>query len=214
MKRHIIQELTSYGVEDGFSIYQTVVEIVQRAERIFEEKGFLDDKRCQIKRKLDGIMNEYELKGVDGTIPIVGANEVLYELKRRGLRIGVVTRSCREYALKTLKNHGLMRFVDAIVARDDSSRPKPDPQQVYYISKLLRVDLRELLMVGDHIIDAACAKEAGVKFIGVLSGSSKREALIGGNAVSVTDSVKELSKLIDRIDDLMQGSEKQPGQIQ
>jgi len=116
------------------------------------------------------------MEQVDSVSVIPGVSETVKLLKEKGIKIGILTRSCREYALKSLETTGLSKLVDSVAARDDIDRPKPDPDQVIMLANKMNVKLEETLMVGDHPIDALCAKNSNVHFIGVLTGSSDADA--------------------------------------
>jgi phosphoglycolate phosphatase len=85
--------------------------------------------------------------------------------------------------------------VDEVAARDDCDNPKPEPNQVYWLMDKMKVKPDHVVMVGDHPIDLLCAKNAGVSFVGVLTGSWGMEQMkkLGPTVIS---SVKELPDLL------------------
>ena len=62
-------------------------------------------------------MNQVELENLTHVSPIDGAAEVLGALKSIGIKVGVITRSHRDYAVKALDISGLLQFIDCIVSR-------------------------------------------------------------------------------------------------
>ncbi|MCD1258503.1 pyrophosphatase PpaX [Paenibacillus athensensis] len=93
--------------------------------------------------------------------------EVLAELHRRGLKIGIVTSKIRKTTLMGLKLCGLETFVSAIVTVEDVSKPKPDPEGIRLALQELGGTPEEAVMVGDSHYDIEAAQRAGVKAIGV-----------------------------------------------
>jgi pyrophosphatase PpaX len=93
--------------------------------------------------------------------------EVLAELKRRGVRMGVVTNKMRTTTLMGLKLCGLESYMDTIVTVDDVARGKPDPESVLKALKLLNARPDETVMVGDSQYDIVAGREAGAKTVGV-----------------------------------------------
>ncbi len=116
-------------------------------------------------------------------------------LRAAGVGIGVLTRSCRKYAIEVLKATGLVSLIDEIAARDDCEKPKPDPNLVYWLIKMMRVESNSVIMVGDHPTDSLCAKNAHIEFVGVLTGSwgAEQAKQLGSTVIS---SVEELPTLL------------------
>jgi len=195
MKSMIIAHFRSLGVDSqDFSPSRLTFEIVQKGVELLEGKGS-EETVSNVRRQVDRIMTEVEMEQVDSVSAITGVSETMKWLKERGIKIGVLTRSCREYALRSLKIAGLLKLVNFVSARDDVDRPKPDPSEVITLTQKMNVKLEETLIVGDHPIDALCAKNSNVSFIGVLTGSSGADAFrkIGCEFIS---SVNDLRKVL------------------
>ncbi|MFH0848496.1 MAG: HAD family hydrolase [archaeon] len=175
MKRRIIDYLKSrdipikesYVNRATYEIIADVVEYLKREGRGGEVNPTLDD--------LGEIMTEVELRSVHDISEIEGARKTLEELKRRGIRIGVLTRGSRSYVTQVLTSTRLRDYIDVMGARDDCDKPKPDPTQVFLLMEKMGVNKEETIMVGDHPSDAICARNAGVRFVGVLTGSWGRD---------------------------------------
>jgi phosphoglycolate phosphatase len=168
-------------------------EITECAVRLLKEHG-KSEMIPRVIGELNSIMTDVELKHVSKARLIDGVIQSLNRLRRAGIRIGVLTRSCRKYTDQTLKATGLSTFVDEVATRDDSNTPKPDPSQVHTLLKRMHVGPDQVVMVGDHPIDALCAKNAGVSFVGVLTGRLRSEQP-KQFAEKVLPSVKELPDL-------------------
>jgi len=112
------------------------------------------------------------------------------------MKVGILTRSCRKYADEVLRTTGLSVFVDAVAARDDCENPKPDPRQVYWLLDRMKLELHDVVMVGDHPTDSLCARNARIAFVGVLTGSWGPEQVrqLGS---TVVPSVKDLPELLE-----------------
>ena len=197
MKNMIIVHLRSLGVDsEDFSSSRPTFEIVQKGIDILEKK-WSEEIVSKVRWHIDRIMTNVEMEEVDSVSALPGVSETMKWLKEKGIKIGILTRSCREYALKSLEIAELSKLVDFVSARDDVDRPKPDPGQVIMLAQKMNVNREETLMVGDHPIDALCAKNSNVRFIGVLTGSSKADAFkkIGCDVIG---SVNDLPRLLLR----------------
>jgi len=89
--------------------------------------------------------------------------EVLTELKSRGVKLAVVTNKEMRYTQIVLAAHQLHGFFDEVISGDSLTTKKPDPAGVRHCLRLFEVDPEDALFVGDSSIDAATAKNAGVK---------------------------------------------------
>lgn len=198
MKRRIVAYLSSKGVpphvanpnRSTHDITSTAAEYLRESKRDAEIRPIFE--------AIDHIMTEIELSTVNDATAIKGAKEALTRLRSRGAKIGILTRSCRSYATQVLTFTGLGQYVDQIAARDDCGNPKPDPSQLFALVDDLGARASETIMVGDHPIDALCAKNAGVRFIGVLTGSWTRDATEQLGPM-ILPSIADLPELLDRL---------------
>ena len=197
MKNMIMAHFRSLGVDsEDFSSSRPTFEIVQKGIELLEKTRSKEIVSIT-RRRINEIMTDVEMEQVDSVSAIAGVSETMKWLKEKGIKIGILTRSCREYALESLDTTGLSKLVDFVAARDDIDRPKPDPDQVIMLTQKLNVKLEETLMVGDHPLDALCARNSNVHFIGVLTGSSHADAFkkIGCDVIG---SVNDLPQLLLR----------------
>lgn len=103
--------------------------------------------------------------------------EVLGELRKRGLRVGVVTSKVRMTTEMGLKLTGLDDFVETIVTVEDVEKPKPDPEGIRKALAFFGASPEQAVMVGDSHYDIEAAQAAGVTSVGV-AWSLKGEAYL------------------------------------
>ena len=195
MKRKVIAHLQANGVTSGLLNEDMLnTEIVKLAIGDLRQKGFSENQITKVLVQVSKIMNEVELQSLSSATLIEGVPRTLQALKLQGLKLGVLTRGCREYTQRILAKFGLQEFFDAVAARDDVSQPKPDPEHAFYLLRLLGVKAQETLFVGDHLLDAECASQAGLRFVFVGSGQGIVKVLeLGYQAV---DNVNDIIKII------------------
>lgn len=104
------------------------------------------------------------------------ANKVLRELSKEYL-LGLGSGSNKELLYRVLKDKGWNKYFKAVISSEDISSSKPSPLIINKILKKLKVNHKEAVYVGDGIYDALCARNAGVKFIGVTTGGLQKERL-------------------------------------
>ncbi len=89
-----------------------------------------------------------------------GVHELLDYLSKKQLKRALLTRNCRKSVDVVLRKHNL--HFEYIISRDDA-RPKPAPDAILLLSKMMDIHTDFLLMVGDYKYDIMCGKAAGAK---------------------------------------------------
>ncbi|KIL38821.1 pyrophosphatase [Gordoniibacillus kamchatkensis] len=124
--------------------------------------------------------------------------DTLAELRRRGLRLGVVTSKVRNTTEMGLKLCGLRDFMDIVVTVDDVQKPKPDPEGIRKALAALGAKPEQAIMVGDSHYDIEAAKNAGARSVGV-AWSLKGEAYLQQfRPDDIIQSMSELLEVVDR----------------
>lgn len=171
-RKHLIEYMKGRGADlSHYDIKGTTVAMIEEFEGEMRSQGEDEEDIERWMDEIDSILNEIELERIEETMPMPGAKKLLQTLRRRNIRVGVLTRSCPEYANRALEIAGLNEYIDVVVARDRHSHiaPKPDPSSVFHISEQMGTRPEETVMIGDHSIDFACAEDSGVRFFGIIS---------------------------------------------
>jgi HAD superfamily hydrolase (TIGR01509 family) len=90
--------------------------------------------------------------------PLPGALSLVAELKRRGLRLGVITRNSRPLAEAMLAH--FPEAFDPVISRDEGPL-KPDPWAVLHTCRQWGLPPGEVAMVGDYRFDIESGRRAG-----------------------------------------------------
>ena len=125
-----------------------------------------------------------------------GVTELLTELRRRKIPIGLLTRNTRENTLHAARRHQL-RF-DAIVGRQDGP-VKPDAYGVLEICRRFNAIPAETVVVGDFLHDLLSARNAGA--IAVLIETHPKAEHYKAHA---DYSISHISELLDIVNELEQ----------
>jgi len=178
LKRETISLLADKGLPaKNFSTDMRSYDIMFLASELFRKKGLTEKELAVTRKKIEAIWNRVELESVGIAAPIEGVKETLLRLRKHGLKIGIVTRGCRAYAIKTLKTTSLLSMVDLIVGRDDVPESKPCPEPLMKAVEALGLKAEEAVMVGDNVDDVQCAQGAKVRFVGVKSEALTAETI-------------------------------------
>jgi len=193
MKRHMIAILEDDEIPRGhLSPTDTTVVTMEKAERIWEEKGIPEAGRMRVRAEIDRVMNRMELEAISTVEEVEGASEAIHGLREVGFRLAVLTRGHHAYAIEALRKTGMLGSFELILGRNETPRPKPYAEALKHTAGLMGLELDEIVFVGDHPIDATCAKNASVRFIGVLTGWTNEEAWKDHGQKTILDSVGDL----------------------
>jgi putative hydrolase of the HAD superfamily len=119
---------------------------------------------------LDEMERVYANAAVDLLPEVVpGARELLEEVRRRGLRTGLISNTGRTpgYALREILNRlDLSRYIEVMVFSNEHGVCKPQPSIFESLRKALDVRYDELLFIGDNLyVDVYGAKRCGMQAV-------------------------------------------------
>ncbi len=181
MRRLIIELLQRWGLwEEGADHGRYVLDIIKAGR---EKLGSDAQKIAQFQAEADAVLEQVELETCATAEPFPGVVEALRQLHQHGLKVGIVTRNCRNGVASVTSRHHLHH--DLLLTRDDVTRVKPDPDHLAQALKRIGVAPQHAVMVGDHITDVQGAEGLGVMTIGVLTQKTTRQEFeqMGADAV-------------------------------
>lgn len=124
--------------------------------------------------------------------PVAGALELMENLRKEGIRIGLSTADSVENATFFLQKTGLYPYFDFIGADDGVVNPKPAVDYMLNFCSRYGFSPKNVAVVGDTLTDMTLGKNSGTGLrIGVLSGTGTRE-LLAPHADLVTDGIGNL----------------------
>ncbi len=100
-----------------------------------------------------------------------GAKELLVSLRSRGIRTAVFTNKHGPSSRLTCAHLGLAELLDGNFGATDTPWLKPDPQFARHALTALGMAAATTLLVGDSPYDFQAARNAGLGFIGVTTGT-------------------------------------------
>lgn len=109
--------------------------------------------------------------------PYPHALEVLRALRRRGVKLAMVTNKELRYTQALLQRHGMAALLDTVIGGDSLPTRKPDPAGLLACLQQFEVPAARALFVGDSAIDVAAARNAGVPVWAVTHGYNRGEPI-------------------------------------
>ncbi len=116
----------------------------------------------------------------------------IIQLHGRGKKLGIVSTKFRYRIESILQREKLDSYIDVIIGGEDVKCLKPDSEPLLKAIDILNVEKENVLYVGDSIVDAKTAENAGVRFIASLTGTTTREAF---NKFRVHRYINDISEL-------------------
>lgn len=145
------QELALY---EGMQYMETISLISQNNGVVLPEKS-----KEQIYREKKRILSEtYEIEMYDNII------EILEYLKKKQMKLAVVTGSNKEFAHNIIE-HNFKDIFDVIITSSDTTQGKPHPEPFQKAISELNLNLDEVLVVENAPLGVESAKQAGVRVI-------------------------------------------------
>jgi pyrophosphatase PpaX len=103
--------------------------------------------------------------------PIIeGTKETLLKIKENSQKSCLISTKTRESMNLVIKYYNLESILDFSISGDEVKNFKPDPEGIVKTLKYFNAKPDEAIFVGDSLHDLGAARNANVKFIGVLSG--------------------------------------------
>ena len=192
MHRRIVQHLKDWGLwEEPWAGRRFVLELIdlgaaKLAEDPERQRRFLDEAEQHLQA--------VEVAGYEGAALFPGVYEALRKLREHGLRVGIITRNCRECVTALIEEAALPH--DVLLTRADVARVKPDPLHLTAALEAMGVTPADALMVGDHPTDIECGLAAGALTAGVLTGNTTREEFAACGAERVFAGVEEVGEWV------------------
>ena len=117
---------------------------------------------------------------------------VLENLKERGFKTAIVTTKLNSRIRSILKKFEALHLIDEIVGVENVEKTKPDPEGLFIALKGLELQKEEVFYVGDSYVDAKASENAGIDFIGVLTGTTDKETFGKYKNICICNDIKEV----------------------
>lgn len=102
--------------------------------------------------------------------PFPNTISTLEHLKEKGFLIAAVTTRAGSTVKQTLEETEIIHYLNYIVAFEDVTNPKPDPEGIKKALTYFELKPEEAMMVGDSDVDILAGQNAGVTSVGVTYG--------------------------------------------
>lgn len=118
-------------------------------------------------------------------------------LKRKGLKVGLLTTKGQDQAELILKHFNLFNSFDGVMGRQTGIAHKPSPEPLIKLCDELGIATNSTLMVGDTELDIECGKNAGASTCAVTYGYRNKEHLRLSNPDFIIESIDQVEYILN-----------------
>lgn len=156
--------------------------------------GALTDERTEreLGEQIRSAEREHYMPMIDEVQPMLGARELIEQLKRRGHGVVLASSAKPEEVERYLALLDARELADDWTSAGDVEATKPHPDLVEEALARAGAQASEAVMVGDSTWDVKAAANAGVGSVAVMTGGFARAELCEAGAAAVYESVAEL----------------------
>lgn len=122
--------------------------------------------------------------------------ETLDALKSEGYQLALVTNKPSRFLPTLLAELKMTEYFDLVLGADDVAARKPHPAPIFMTLGHFGIRQDELLFVGDSKNDIDCAKDAGVRTVGVTYGYNFGRSITAENPTFVISDMLELLPIV------------------
>jgi len=203
MRSEVIHIAEHYGVPPGhLSVQEPIHRIVESAREELRNSGVPDGLYYRFEADYQKKIDAIELEALPRTIARPGAKELLKILSLKGFRIGLLTRSSEIFARQALVQTELAPYFEYLRSRSTAGPAKPSPEALLLLLKEMGVPIDRALFVGDHLLDAECARAAHVRFYALMPDPSEaanshstmtEDRFLAAGAAAIANNLPELA---------------------
>ena len=122
--------------------------------------------------------------GVLEYTPYAGMIELIADIRRAGMKVGIATGKPEKFTRVILQHSGLEKYVDMLITPNLGDKKQDKPEMVRAIMEKLG---KKAVMIGDRCFDMEGAIANGIDCIGVTQGFGSHEELKGSGATYIVE---------------------------
>ncbi len=138
----------------------------------------------------------YDKEYYKTTIPYQGIKELIDELVKQDIKVGVNSNKNDTYTKKLIEIHFSNINQEFVLGKMDGIKVKPDPEGVNIILDRMNIDKKDALYIGDSPTDIKTALNAGIDSASVSWGFRSEKQLIEAKASRIINNPREILDVI------------------
>jgi HAD superfamily hydrolase (TIGR01549 family) len=196
-RTEVIKQLTNRGLPRYlFSLKESAFDMLVKVKKYLRSEGMEGQQFDEFRKTIFSIVEKFELEASKTTEMFTGIRETLQTLRDMKLKIALCTISGEKATSFILKRFHLEQFFDALITRESVRGVKPHPAHLEAVLDALKVNSKQVILVGDSVKDMECAKKLDVLAVGVATGISSIEELSRSGAYYLASSASDIPTLL------------------
>ncbi len=126
------------------------------------------------------------------------AKAVVYILKAKGYKLGIVSSKKDSIVVDGLKLMGVYELFDIVVSQDTTKLKKPNPDPINYAIKNLNIKKENAIFIGDNATDIKAANSAKIRSVAVAYSKNIDKAILE-NPTNVCFNLLEVASIVEGI---------------
>lgn len=192
MRRAVLDLMTDYCEPPSEMEDLYVLEMIEAGKTLVSEG--CPGREGEFFARAHQLISAIETEGAREGILLPGTEELFDELRKRGIKTGVVTRNCRAAVVQLFPD--IDSRCDAVITREGTARVKPHPDHLLTALGSLNTDPGLAAMVGDHPMDITAGRSVGVYTVGVLTGYSEATPLRQAGADLIIERAPDITRYL------------------
>jgi hydrogenase expression/formation protein HypE len=144
------------------------------------------------------VLERFEKDAAAISKPNPGAQDLIHYLRSKALAVGIITRNTLlsvKRSLKNFKDIDISSF-DIVISRETPVRLKPSGDGIILAAEMLKIDVNQMIMVGDYIFDIHAGQTAGCVTVFIdYKNASDAEKIDSDFIVSGFEEIKDIVRL-------------------
>jgi HAD superfamily hydrolase (TIGR01549 family) len=182
-------------------INESIFEMLKKAEIFIRNSSKSTEAFEELRTRALVIAEKYEMEAAASTSLLTGAVETLKDLQKMNMKMGLCTTNSERAANYILKRFKIDNYFKVVVPRDKVKYVKPHTEQFELALKTLGSRPKATLIMGDSVVDMQSASELKAIAVGLTTGLSTTEQLMGNGANYIVTSLTDLPVLIKKINE-------------
>ena len=148
---------------------------------------------------LDEVSEEfYRLSREDGADirPFGGIREIVDDLRKSGVRLGVYSGATTEAARIRISHAGMLELFEVVLGGDQVNNYKPHPEGLIRMISHFGVEPKSVLYIGDMVADIDAGRGAGAMTAAVTWGAGNKDELASARPDFIVENPDRLREII------------------
>jgi len=188
MKRRVREVALALGADLTGCERLYTLELIERVSSELERRD--PELAERFRQQAETAVIDEDMKGAAEAEVYPGVPELLHMLHDRNVRVGIVTRNCRQAVEQIIARSDLP--YDVLLTRDDVPRVKPDPLHLEIALRALHASPSRTLMVGDHLADIEAGQAVGAWTVGILNSNRPPDYFAAVHPDAILSSVVDI----------------------